>query len=145
MEVMKNETYLMLYVEDDPTTRSLLNTAISFKFPNLRVMTAENGKVGLELYQEHRPDMVLTDISMPVMDGIAMAAEIKELDPAAVITVLSAYCDTQEYLATMQEIGILHCVGKPVDYRELFATLEQCIREVRETPCPGLPCAAKHL
>jgi YesN/AraC family two-component response regulator len=121
----------LLYVEDDPEARDLVNRAIALKFRNIRLLTAENGAVGLELYEEHRPEIVLTDIKMPVMDGMTMAAEIRGRHPDTVIAVISAYCDTQQYQADAVEIGIIHCVSKPVDYRALFATIEKCLSEVK--------------
>lgn len=128
----------LLYVEDDPDARDLINRAISLKFRNLRLLTAENGAVGLQLYREHRPEIVLTDIKMPVMDGMTMAAGIKAQQPDAVIAVISAYCDTQQYQANAAEIGIVHCVSKPVDYKALFATIEKCLSEVKmEGPSPA--------
>jgi len=132
MELVKPEAgnLSLLFVEDDPVARELINVALSIKFPKLRMLTAENGKVGLDLYEQHRPDIVLTDIKMPVMDGIAMASAIRGLHPEAVIAVMSAYCDTPQYLESAHAIGISHCVVKPVDYHTLFATIEECIGEV---------------
>lgn len=123
--------YSLLYVEDDPMARDMINQAISLKFRNVRLFSAENGAIGLELYKEHRPDIVLTDIKMPVMDGLTMAAEIRELQPEAIITVVSAYSDTDQFQARADEIGFNHCIRKPVDYRNLFATIEECIAELR--------------
>ena len=67
---------------------------------------------------------------MPGMDGIAMSAEIKKLNPSAIIAVMSAYCDTQQYLTSAEELGIRYCLTKPIDYRLLFATIDECLAEV---------------
>lgn len=128
--VRKDEPYLMLYVEDDPAARELVNTAISFKFRNIRVLTAEDGAMGLALYKEHYPDIVLTDIKMPVMDGLTMAAEIRKLRTPTVIAVMSAYCDTRHYEETAAQLGITDCVLKPVDFIDLFATITTCLAKV---------------
>jgi YesN/AraC family two-component response regulator len=132
MEVFNPEKHVcsLLYVEDDPEARDLVNRALSLKFRNIRLLTAENGAVGLELYQKHRPEIVLTDIKMPVMDGIMMAAQIRGQQPDAVIAVISAYCDTQQYQANAVALGITHCVSKPVAFSKLFATIEKCLSEV---------------
>lgn len=81
----------ILYVEDDPTIRESLSSLIGLRFPSLKVLTAENGQAGLKLYKETRADLVLTDISMPVMDGIRMAREIRRLNPEASIFALSGH------------------------------------------------------
>lgn len=127
--------FSLLAVEDDPVARDLMGKAICYAFPNLRLLTAENGKAGLELYKEHHPDIVLTDVRMPVMDGIAMAAEIKRLDPEAVIAVVSAYCDAAHYLSCAEAIGIHHYIKKPVDFDALFATIRECLGEVGTAEC----------
>ncbi len=54
---------------------------IPLKFPDVELYTAENGKAGLDIFHEHAPDIVITDINMPVMDGIKMATEIKAAPP----------------------------------------------------------------
>ncbi|HEX2768848.1 MAG TPA: response regulator [Geobacteraceae bacterium] len=116
----------ILYVEDDPVTRNILCKMIPLKFPGIDFHSAENGKVGLELYKEHAPDIIITDINMPVMDGIKMAAEIKTLHPDAIIIIVSAYSDTN-YLLNAIEIGINHYILKPIDYKKLFVTIDKCI------------------
>jgi YesN/AraC family two-component response regulator len=123
-------SYSLLLVEDDPIASSFISKAISLKFPGLRLLVAENGQRGLALYKEHRPEIVLTDIKMPVMDGITMSAEIKALNPKTIVTVISAYCDTQQYQTTAGEIGIDHCLTKPIDYKSLFQTIEKCLAEI---------------
>ena len=116
----------ILYVEDDPVTRNLLCKMIPLKFPGVELHTAENGKVGLELYKELAPDIIITDINMPVMDGIKMAAEIKALHAEAIIIIVSAYSDTN-YLLNAIEIGINYYLLKPIDYKKLFVTIDKCI------------------
>lgn len=127
---MGEQTYSLLTVEDDPEARALLGRLILLAFPHLTLLAAENGKAGLDLYRLHRPDIVLTDIKMPVMNGIEMASEIRRLDPGAVIAFVSAYCDTAPYQGSAGEIGVRHLVTKPVDYNTLFATIRDCIDEV---------------
>jgi YesN/AraC family two-component response regulator len=131
----QDTVFSLLAVEDDPIARDLMGKAICYAFPKLRLLTAENGVAGLELYKEHHPDIVLTDVRMPVMDGIAMATEIKRLDPEAVIAVVSAYCDTAQYLSGAEAIGIHHYIRKPVDFDALFATIRECLGEVSTDQC----------
>src|SRR5512140_3203493 len=85
----------ILYVEDDPEARELVSSVLARKIRSLRLYTAENGEEGLALFREHRQDIVITDINMPVMDGIRMANEIKTLNPEALIIAVTAYSDTR--------------------------------------------------
>ena len=65
----KNYPMSLLYVEDDAVTRELVGEIIPRKFPHFSVYTAENGKAGLELYKKYCPEIVVTDINMPIMNG----------------------------------------------------------------------------
>jgi two-component system, cell cycle sensor histidine kinase and response regulator CckA len=116
----------LLYVEDDPVTRETICTVLAKKFPAMSIHTAENGEAGLALFREHRPDIVLTDISMPVMDGIQMARSIRCLNPASNIIVATAISDTHHLLEAIQ-IGISRYVLKPIDFSMLFEALYDCI------------------
>ncbi len=116
----------MLYVEDDPVTRDIMAKIIRMRLPQVELLLAENGKMGLDLYREHTPEIVITDVSMPVMDGIEMATEIKAANPKSIIIVISAYSNT-EYLLDSIEIGINHYVLKPIDFTKFFATIDKCL------------------
>ena len=115
-----------LCMEDDHATRKLLGKMISLKFPDVLLHLAENGKVGLELFKEHAPEIIITDVNMPVMDGITMATEIKAINPRTTIIVVSAYSNT-EYLLNSIEIGINHYILKPIDFNELFNSISKSI------------------
>ena len=118
-----------LYVEDDPLTRNIMEKIFLMKLPGVALHLAENGKIGLELYKKHAPRLVITDVNMPVMDGIEMAAQIKAINPSAIIIAVSAYHNT-EYLLNAIEIGINHYVLKPIDFDKLFATIDKCLASI---------------
>lgn len=119
----------ILYVEDDLTTRDLICTIIRLKFPGLHLLSAANGQSGLELYREHRPDIVLTDISMPVMDGIRLASEIRALNRDANIILITAHSDTR-YLLNAIKMGINRYVLKPIDNVKLFEAIEDSVSRI---------------
>ncbi|MBT1071214.1 response regulator [Pelotalea chapellei] len=112
----------VLYVEDETTTREQLGRMISLK--GFQLITAENGKVGLELYRNNSIDIVLTDIMMPIMTGLELAREIRKEDPNAQIIVLTAYNDN-DFLLDAIDIGITQFVLKPVQLDKLFAAMEK--------------------
>ena len=116
----------ILYVEDDPVNRDLFTRMIPMKYPACELLVAENGKTGLELFEKHLPDIVITDINMPVLDGVRMSAEIKAIQPDAIIIIVSAYCDAN-YLLNAIDIGINHYILKPIDFKKLFSTIDKCI------------------
>ena len=110
----------VLYVEDDDETREELELVLKSWFCNLYV--AVNGQDGLNLYQKHRPDIVISDIQMPKMNGLSMSADIKHITSDQEIIILSAYNDV-EYLFRALELGIKHYVTKPVSIERLLGKL----------------------
>jgi YesN/AraC family two-component response regulator len=121
----------ILIAEDEKLTRVLLARMLAMKFPDITVYFAENGKLGVELFKEHTPEIVITDISMPVMNGIQMAGEIKALNGKTKIIVITAYSDNVENcMESFGEIGLSDCLSKPIEFGKLFAAIEKCIEEV---------------
>lgn len=114
----------ILYVEDDATIRESTAKFLERRFRH--VYYAENGLEGLRKFEEHRPDIVMTDIQMPVMGGLEMAAQIKQISPAVPIVVMSAYSESH-YLLSAIEMGIDRYILKPVDKKRLVSTLDDLV------------------
>ncbi len=112
----------LLYVEDDLATREELAQILEIWLG--RVQVASNGQEGLEIFSgsPQRPDIVLTDIQMPVLNGLSMSAEIRRQVPDQPIIVLSAYND-MEYLFRAIDIGITNYITKPVSVERLLGKL----------------------
>ena len=113
----------LLYVEDEKVTREQVSRILQRVVTELHV--AENGQVGLELYREKRPDIILTDIMMPIMNGLEMSREIRKLDRDSQLIMLTAYSDT-EYLLECISLGVNQYVQKPVDFSCLTKAIEAC-------------------
>lgn len=117
----------LLYVEDDAATREELVMMLQ---PWVReLFVAADGQAGLELFEAKRPDIVVTDIQMPRLNGLAMSNEIRRLVPDQAIVIVSAYNDT-EYLFKAIELGIDHYVTKPVNVGKLFGKLVALARNI---------------
>lgn len=110
----------VLYIEDDVHTREELVEILRMYFQE--VYEAKNGQEGLEVYETHRPDIVLTDISMPVMDGLEMAGKIKTDHPMTPILIMTAFNEVS-YLTQALKIGIDHYVTKPINIDQLVTAL----------------------
>lgn len=113
----------LLYVEDEKVTREQVSRILQRIVTELYV--AENGQQGLELYREKRPDIILTDIMMPVMNGLEMSREIRSMDRDSQLIMLTAYSDT-EYLLECISLGVNQYVQKPVDFSRLTSAIESC-------------------
>jgi len=116
----------LLYVEDEPEARAMLSRMLAANYPGLALHVAEHGEAGLQLFRQFRHQIVLTDINMPVMSGIQMAREMRELEPEVVLVAVTAHSDTN-YLLSAIEIGIHHYVLKPVNYTELFGVIDSVL------------------
>ncbi|GFO69908.1 hypothetical protein GMLC_34870 [Geomonas limicola] len=119
----------LLYVEDEAEPRGMVSKMLLLNYPNLTVYPAENGAAGLATFQKYLPEIVVTDINMPVMDGIQMSRAIKELRPDALIIAVTAHSDTS-YLLNAIQIGIHYYVLKPINYDELFSALDKVLDQV---------------
>lgn len=117
----------VLYVEDDSETREELELVLENWFSHFYV--ACNGQEGLALFHKHQPDIIISDIQMPKMNGLSMSADIKQLNPGQEIVILSAYNDV-EYLFRALELGIKHYITKPVSIERLLDKLVEIKRQM---------------
>lgn len=125
--MMENKTsqkldLTILYVEDDVDI--LENVTSYLERRVFTVIAAKNGKEGLKLYNEKKPDLVITDIRMPEMDGIQLSREIKSQNPEALIIIMSAFSDL-EYLMTSIQLGINQYILKPMDFNKLTSSIQK--------------------
>lgn len=118
------EKISVLYVEDETGIRKALGELISRYFKE--VYMAEDGRGGLELFEKHSPDLVMTDIKMPKMDGIELARRIRELSPEIPIVFLTSHDDTY-YLHEAIRLKIDGYIIKPIQSHQL---LEVCSKAV---------------
>lgn len=113
-------TMRVLYVEDDDDIRPLMVQRLKRQVAELIV--AENGKQGLELFLQTAPDMVVSDVQMPQMDGLAMASAIKSLNRQTPVILTTAFNET-EYLLKAIDIGIDGYIIKPVKMELLLEVM----------------------
>ena len=110
----------MILVEDESFERRALMEHIDWSLIGVEIIgEAINGQQGLTLTMERRPDIVLTDVSMPAMNGIEMARKIRAILPETRILFLSAY-DDFDYARQAIDLNIQAYVMKPVNENELL-------------------------
>jgi two-component system cell cycle response regulator DivK len=108
----------ILVVEDNPQNRMLVKVVLEFH--GYEILEAADGQTGIEMAKNHKPDLILMDIQMPVMDGITAGKIIrddKETKDIKMIAVTSfAMLGDKERI---MEAGFDHYIAKPINTREL--------------------------
>ena len=128
---MPQSTLSILFVEDDAAALASLCAMTAMKYPDLAIHGSDSGQSALECFKLHAPDIVVTDINMPIMSGISMAAEIKAINPQVAIIALTSYSEAK-FLLHAIEIGIDHYLLKPLVCEKLYAVIDRNIGLKRE-------------
>lgn len=128
----------ILFVEDEVNISKLLKDAISEYFFSFSI--ANNGEEGLKRFKKIKPDIVITDIMMPKLDGLEMTKMIKEENEDIPIIVLSAFSDKDKLLKAI-DIGITKYFIKPFDPEEV---LEYLIFLAKKLNKHRIICLNKH-
>ncbi len=114
------DSLIILLVEDERELRR--ETAAFLELYCGTVIQAANGREALTHFAEVRPDLVISDIRMPVMDGLELATRLKEISPNTPLLFCTAFTETS-YLLKAIELGVAGFVRKPVDTEELLALI----------------------
>lgn len=114
----------VLIVEDDRTCQLLGSRVI--RMVGADPMLASNGQEGLEMFRETRPDLVMTDMHMPLMDGLEMLQEIMRIDPSARAMVVSGNLKTEQEIA-LYDAGALIILPKPCGIAEMERAVRYCL------------------
>jgi len=117
--------YKLLIVEDEVWEREGLANFISWSAYNIDVVgTATNGQQGLQMAKKYLPDIIITDIRMPIMDGLELSREVKVFLPKCKIIVITGHNDFQ-YAKDAIHIGVSDFLLKPVRKEELLKTINK--------------------
>lgn len=122
------KVFTVLYVEDNRSLNQKVEQFLHKFFA--KVFVAYDGIEGLQHYKEYQPDIVITDIKMPKLDGIELSKKIKFLDPNAKILILSAY-DDKEFLYRAIELGVFRFIKKPIDIEDFTKILLELVLEIK--------------
>ena len=118
-KILKNLTVLL--VEDDSDSKKIMHDVLSDNFE--KVFTAQNGDEGLKKFKKYNPNMVITDVFMPISDGLDMTRYIKEISKDTPVIVLSAHSEKETLLKAI-DVGVDKYLIKPIMADDLLNTLE---------------------
>jgi DNA-binding response OmpR family regulator len=111
----------ILYIEDDDITREQLS---QFLRPQCKVLyIATDGQEGLALYKQFEPDIVITDIEMPDLNGLEMAKEIRKTSLSTQIIIITAYTKP-EYLMEAVNLQLIQYLVKPISLKKITHALK---------------------
>jgi len=125
---MKNNLTI-LYVEDNDFIREEAVEYLSLIYNN--VLEASNGQEALDIYSHSKPDIIITDIEMPIMNGLQMVKAIRRKDKKTPIIVLTAFMNP-EYLLEAIELRLIKYIIKPMTNHKLDIALSlahECLEE----------------
>ena len=116
----------ILVVDDEPLVRSSLGELLTIS--GYSVSTAANGKEALELLKNYNADIVITDMKMPVMDGIQLLKRIKAGHPGTPVIMISGYGSIESAVEAMKE-GAYDYVTKPIVDNEIKIVIERLMKQ----------------
>ena len=121
---MINGKPLILAVDDEENIRNLIT--YTFEEHNLEVMTAENGKAAITILENNPIDVIITDLLMPTMTGLALIREMKKRKSASPIIIITAYGNTEMVKEIIAE-GVFRLIEKPLDFDILVPIVQDAI------------------
>lgn len=127
LSILKNHT--ILYAEDELEIQANVAEYLNGHFA--AVYLAADGKEALEMYHQHRPDVLLLDINLPALDGLTLAKEIRGEDQTVKIVMLTAYTEKEKLLAAT-ELKLCKYLVKPVAPKVFKETLEALAQELTQ-------------
>ncbi|MCD4741670.1 MAG: response regulator [Desulfobacteraceae bacterium] len=112
----------ILIIDDEKDIVKFLS--MSLKIDGYETVTAYNGKQGIEVFKKEQPDIVLTDIKMPEMDGLEVLRQIKMIDPETEVILITGHGDIDSTIAALQR-GASDFINKPVKDEALAIALKR--------------------
>jgi len=122
-------SYKILFVDDEKTARETFK--YFFEVRGYEVILANDGNEGINLFQNSKFDIVITDIIMPDKDGLEFIRELKEKEPLQNIIAISGggHSDPTVYLESAKTLGAKAIFTKPIDLKQLLKDVEKLLAE----------------
>jgi DNA-binding NtrC family response regulator len=118
----------VLVIDDEVNAVTALETLL--REDGYEVACAHEARAGLQLLEKEEPDVVLTDLRMPGMDGMELLAKVKQIRPETMVVMMTAYGTVKTAVKAMK-IGAEDYLGKPIDVEELEVVLAKTIEKKR--------------
>lgn len=117
----------ILYVEDDEIARE---NGVEYLENFFEIIYESSDAINaLKLYEKHKPDIIITDIQMPKLNGLEFVKRIRQKDKKTQVIIITAFCD-KDYLLKAVELGLVKYLVKPVREKEFEEALFLCINNL---------------
>lgn len=125
----KLKDFKVLFVEDEEKIRQHIVSSLGYLVEEVK--EASNGQVALDVLKSFYPDIIITDLEMPLMNGIEFIKHVRKTDKDVCIIVLTAHTNNQ-YLLELIDMHIEHFIVKPMNFEKLLNVLQKCEKSVLE-------------
>ena len=115
----------ILLVDDDREVRSALRAALA---PRFQILEAENGRYALGVLSEHIPDLIISDVSMPDMDGVVLLEAVKAIRSDVIVIIVSAY-STIDAAVDAIKLGAFDFISKPFELEALKEIVDRAFEQ----------------
>jgi DNA-binding NtrC family response regulator len=136
---MTNHTRI-LAVDDEAMVRFILHDTLQTLGPGYQVVTAQDGREALEDFEKEPFDLVITDVSMPEMNGIQLTEAIRAMGSGAAIIWITAY-GCHNVLADAARLGVFTCRDKPLEVDEILRMAREALSGDDCAPSVGFSAA----
>ncbi len=126
-DMMKQLSHVsVLYVEDEPSLRRNVGGMLALLFQTVHL--AKDGEEALEMMEAHHPDLLITDVQMPVLGGIGLVKKLREQGNQTPVIILSAHAEVDDMLEAI-ELSLVRYLIKPITETKLVGALEKFLTQ----------------
>lgn len=118
----------ILLVDDNKYLLDGLSMSLSLYLKTYTILTAKNGEQAVEIIKSVRPDFILSDLQMPVMDGFALIEYVRKNHPTTPMFVMTGNY-TREVEERLRSLNVVQCLKKPFDFRKLATTISTILEQ----------------
>jgi len=140
--LIEQPKYSLLYVEDEVSVREMAVEYLELFFVD--IYTASNGEEALEIYNDKKPNVIISDIEMPKMNGLQLASLIRKKDLTTPIIITTAYTSV-EYLLEATELNLIKYLVKPIKEEKLEEALKICFERLASSSPSVVALTDKYL
>jgi response regulator RpfG family c-di-GMP phosphodiesterase len=115
----------ILIVDDEENILNALKRL--FRKESYQILTAESGEEGMRILDEHEVDLIISDLKMPLMNGVEFLAKAKEMKPDALRIMLTGHADLKSVMDAIDKGEVYRFLLKPWDDEELKVTIKQAL------------------